>query len=215
MTRPRDEHRRDDESPRPGASRRFGRRGRRRLTRRRAGAVALLCTLSTLWIAAVATARPPTPPAVLGSADFHAVVLPATNTVTPAPILDFVAPQRSFTARPTPVQSNTAKTALKVPPHPRLTGKRVSGSATWYCQTGASACHAAYTGGMYAAAGPALRVGAWRGRVVQVCGGGRCVWVTLIDWCACGGTHVIDLYGDAFRQLATLSSGALKVTVRW
>jgi rare lipoprotein A (peptidoglycan hydrolase) len=68
---------------------------------------------------------------------------------------------------------------------------------------------------LYAAAGPGLRVGAWRGRVVEVCSGGRCVWVTLIDWCACGGNHLIDLYSDAFRQLAPLSSGALRVSVRW
>jgi rare lipoprotein A (peptidoglycan hydrolase) len=68
---------------------------------------------------------------------------------------------------------------------------------------------------MYAAAGPALRVGAWRGRVVQVCGGGRCIVVTLIDWCACGGNHIIDLYSDAFRRLAPSSTGALPVTVRW
>jgi rare lipoprotein A (peptidoglycan hydrolase) len=48
-----------------------------------------------------------------------------------------------------------------------------------------------------------------------VCGGGRCVNVKLIDWCACGGNHIIDLYSDAFRRLAPLSSGALPVTVRW
>jgi rare lipoprotein A (peptidoglycan hydrolase) len=160
-------------------------------------------------------------------AEFHAFVLPATaepeptsaigaiRDAAPAPFLDFSGPQRSFSTRPTPTQANTAKTASKVPPHPRLTGKRASGSATWYCQTGVSACHNAYPGGLYAAAGPGLRVGAWRGRVVEVCSGGRCVWVRLIDWCACGGNHLIDLYSDAFRQLAPLSSGALPVTVRW
>jgi hypothetical protein len=97
----------------------------------------------------------------------------------------------------------------------RLTGKHASGDATWYCMAGVSDCHSAYAGGMYAAAGPALRVGAWRGRIVQVCGGGRCVNVKLIDWCACGGSHIIDLYSDAFSRLASLSSGALPVTVRW
>ena len=29
----------------------------------------------------------------------------------------------------------------------------------------------------------------------------------LIDWCACGNGHIIDLYSDAFRRLAPLSSG--------
>ncbi len=44
---------------------------------------------------------------------------------------------------------------------------------------------------------------------------GACVVVKLIDWCACGGSHLIDLYSDAFRRLAPLSSGALHVTVSW
>jgi rare lipoprotein A (peptidoglycan hydrolase) len=92
---------------------------------------------------------------------------------------------------------------------------RVSGEASWYCQTGVSACHHAYPGGMYAAAGPALRVGDWRGRTVSVCGGGGCVAVTLVDWCQCYGTRVIDLYSDAFRQLAPLNSGTIQVTVSW
>ena len=68
---------------------------------------------------------------------------------------------------------------------------------------------------MYAAAGPALRVGSWRGRTVTVCGSGNCVNVRLIDWCACGSGRVIDLYSDAFRQLAPLSSGTVSVRVTW
>ncbi len=78
-----------------------------------------------------------------------------------------------------------------------------------------SACHHAYPGGMYAAAGPALRVGDWRGRTVTVCRGGSCVRVKLVDWCQCYGSRVIDLYSDAFRQLAPLSSGTISVTVTW
>jgi rare lipoprotein A (peptidoglycan hydrolase) len=68
---------------------------------------------------------------------------------------------------------------------------------------------------MYAAAGPLLRVGDWRGRVVRVCGNGRCVTVKLIDWCACPGSRVIDLYSDAFQRLAPLSEGTIQVTVSW
>ena len=94
-------------------------------------------------------------------------------------------------------------------------GNQVSGSASWYCQPGVSACHYQYSGGFYAAAGPALRVGDWRGRAVRVCGGGGCVTVRLIDWCQCYGTRVIDLYSDAFRQIAPLSSGTTRVTVSW
>ena len=100
-------------------------------------------------------------------------------------------------------------------PRASSTGKSARGSATWYCKTGVSVCHNAYPGGYYAAAGPALRVGDWRGRVVRVCGSGSCVNVRLVDWCACGGSHIIDLYSDAFKRLAPLSSGAVRVTVRW
>ena len=192
-----------------------------------------MCALATLWVAATVAARPPTPPAVLGPAAFHPVTLDESVTAEApglgadaapnaaqraAPgdlIADFAGPGPSFAARPNPSQPNTAKAANIGWSRPRLTGRHASGSATWYCQSGVSACHSAYAGGMYAAAGPALRVGAWRGRIVVVCGGGRCVNVKLIDWCACGGSHIIDLYSDAFRQLAPLSSGALAVTVRW
>jgi rare lipoprotein A (peptidoglycan hydrolase) len=68
---------------------------------------------------------------------------------------------------------------------------------------------------MYAAAGSELRVGAWRGRLVRVCSSGRCVSVRLIDWCACGGARIIDLYSDAFRRLAPLNAGVVRVTVSW
>ena len=133
----------------------------------------------------------------------------------PAVIVDFPLASASTGARPNPALPDPVGSVAKTPPHPKLTGHRVSGSATWYCQTGVSACHNAYPGGLYAAAGPELRVGAWRGRQVRVCSGGDCVWVRLIDWCACGGSHVIDLYSDAFRQLAPLNAGALRVTVSW
>ena len=89
------------------------------------------------------------------------------------------------------------------------------GTASWYCQAGVSACASGYPGGLYAAAGPALRVGSWRGRTVTVCGSGNCVNVKLIDWCACGSGRVIDLYSDAFSRLAPLSSGTVSVRVAW
>jgi hypothetical protein len=181
-------------------------------------------------IETVASARPPSEPAVLTAADFHPIVVglalrdapteasrsdSAIARVEPfAPIADFAETTRSFAPRATPGQANPARVQLKVIPL-RLTGKHASGSATWYCKAGVSVCHGQYAGGMYAAAGPALRVGDWRGRRVQVCSGGSCVVVTLIDWCACGGSHIIDLYSDAFQRLAPLSSGAVQVTVRW
>jgi len=68
---------------------------------------------------------------------------------------------------------------------------------------------------MYAAAGPALRTGDWRGRRVQVCAE-RCIAVTLNDWCVCivdGRKRLIDLSDEAFAQLAELSVGLVRVTV--
>jgi hypothetical protein len=100
-------------------------------------------------------------------------------------------------------------------PKASSTGHHASGSATWYCKPGVSVCPSSYSGGYYAAAGPALRVGAWRGRVVRVCGSGSCINVRLVDWCACGGSHIIDLFSDAFQRLAPLNAGALRVTVSW
>lgn len=70
-------------------------------------------------------------------------------------------------------------------------------------------------GALVAAAGPALRVGNWRGRVVNVCDGGDCIAVTLVDWCQCYGTRVIDLSAYAFEHFAALSRGVLPVTVSW
>jgi hypothetical protein len=91
------------------------------------------------------------------------------------------------------------------------------GQATWYCLPGVSRCPYMANGGLYAAAGPAIRVGDWRGRHVRVCldGTDECVTVTLIDWCACGGDRVIDLFGYAFVQLGPLSRGVLRVKVSW
>jgi hypothetical protein len=96
------------------------------------------------------------------------------------------------------------------------------GEATYYCLSGVSRCTAAYPrGGLYAAAGPELRAalrdeyGSWRGRRVTVRYGDARVAVTLIDWCACGGDHAIDLYSDAFRRLSPLWRGVLDVSIRW
>ena len=212
------------------ASRRPDRRGRHGLTRRRAGALALFCVISAYVFASAATARPSAPITALNATDFRPVVVPprptpASDTTgvderitaveTGERILDFAGRDRSSAVgRPTPAQRNVAKSVAKAQGI-RLTGHHASGTATWYCKTGVSVCHHDYPGGMYAAAGGPLRVGDWRGRRVQVCGGGRCIIVTLIDWCACGNGHIIDLYSDAFQRLTPLSSGGLRVKVSW
>lgn len=78
----------------------------------------------------------------------------------------------------------------------------LTGTASWYAASG-----------LIAAAGPALRHGDWRGSRVTVHGNGRSVTVTLSDWCQCYGSRLIDLSDDAFRRLAPLSRGLLKVTI--
>lgn len=76
----------------------------------------------------------------------------------------------------------------------------MSGVPTWYCLAGVSRCTRGFPDGLYAAAGPSLRVGNWRGRVVRVCAT-RCLSVTLIDFCACRAPHFLDLYHTAWVRL--------------
>lgn len=87
---------------------------------------------------------------------------------------------------------------------------RVGGYATWYDSPVS----------LGAAAGPTLRRAlgkGWRGNRVLVCHATRCVEVRLIDWCACGKRHgvptVLDLTAGAFRYLAPLSRGVIRVQV--
>jgi len=117
-----------------------------------------------------------------------------------------------ITAQSTHIPSSMVE---KTPEHPLINShvKKVSGKATWYCVPGVSVCHRNYANGMYAAAGSELRKGNWRGSKVRVCTSTRCVVVTLVDWCACKGDRIIDLYGMAFRKLAPLSRGVLQVSV--
>ena len=90
------------------------------------------------------------------------------------------------------------------------------GVASWFCNPPVSGCTAGYpASGMYAAAGPRLRVGDWRGRYVEVSIGGRSVRVQLIDWCACG-DHLIDLYSSVLTRLGLpLSKGVYLTEVSW
>ena len=208
------------------------------LTRRRAIAFALLWTLTAAWMSTAAIARPTAGPRTPSPAEFRPITIATTTAgppvgaarpwaildaiviappTAPEQISDFAVEARTFAPRPVTRPRPTARRPSRstVGWSFHGTGHRAGGSATWYCKTGSSVCASGYPGGMYAAAGPELRVGAWRGRIVRACGGGRCIVVKLIDWCACGGSHVIDLYSDAFRRLAPLNAGALKVTVSW
>lgn len=130
------------------------------------------------------------------------------------------------TMRPLPDRSPLPGRPFVAVPSPRLVvvrpgidrpsngGGSIRGQASWYCGHG-SACTVGFLrGGLYAAAGPALRVGDWRGRIVVVHALGRSVRVRLIDWCACP-HRLLDLYRDAFSRLADPSRGLVKVTVSW
>ncbi len=94
--------------------------------------------------------------------------------------------------------------------------RAVSGPASWYCKPGRSACTRGYRGGLHAAAGPKVRAmlgSRYRGQAVTVWAGIRRVRVTIVDWCACPGGRVLDLYADAFDNLAPLSRGTVAVRV--
>lgn len=104
-----------------------------------------------------------------------------------------------------PIPNETRLSGPEAPP----TAKPLAGIASWY---GAS--------GMIAAAGPVLRRAlgpSWRGQRVRVCVSGRCIRVVLADWCQCyKGTRrerLLDLSDDAFRRLAALSRGLVRVQV--
>ncbi len=89
----------------------------------------------------------------------------------------------------------------------------MSAPASRHSIRGISSWYATGPGGLTAAAGPALRVGDWRGRIVIVCAG-ACIAVRIVDWCACP-RRLIDLSRDAFARLADPSRGLLEVTARW
>ena len=212
------------------ASRRPDRRGRHGLTRRRAGALALFCVISAYVFATAATARPSVPITPLAATDFRPVVVPPLPTPASGVsgvadeisainagerILDFARVDRSGTVgRPAPAQPTVAKSIAK-PQGIRLTGHHASGTATWYCKTGVERLPPRLPRWPVPAAGARSASATGAADASQVCGGGRCVIVTLIDWCACGNGHIIDLYSDAFQRLTPLSSGGLRVKVSW
>jgi hypothetical protein len=94
--------------------------------------------------------------------------------------------------------------------------RSITGSASWYCRPGRSACTRHYpAAGQYAAACAPLRRAlgrAWRGRWVTVSRGARSIRVRLIDSCS-SSSHAIDLYASAFDDLAPLWHGVIRVRV--
>jgi len=140
-------------------------------------------------------------------------------------IVDLIENEPIIEEKPTILVENEPK-VVEITPKPTKKpqnigrNSHISGTATWYCVSGISVCHKDYPDtlgqNLYAAAGEEIRIGDWRGRTVNVCmGAGNCVAVKLVDWCACGGKRIIDLYGDAFSAIARRSDGVINVTVSW
>lgn len=123
------------------------------------------------------------------------VALIATVASRPAQVVPLDDPAPATAPRGQGVEQPEA--SPPTPPAATLTG-----TASWY---GAN--------GLIAAAGPALRVGDWRGSRVRVAFEGRSVTVTLSDFCQCYGSRLIDLSDDAFARLAPLSRGLIRVTI--
>ena len=157
-------------------------------------AATLLAALGPGASAVPAATYAPVPPALFTPVPPPTQEPTVAPTGTPAPPAPDPSPPRVRQApraarAPTPGPARTARPA-------GVAGAgRVQGVATWYCDPAwPSPCTVGFDWrGAYAAAGPALRAAlgpGWRGRTVLVNG----VAVRLIDVCACGGAHVIDVY---------------------
>jgi hypothetical protein len=199
-----------------------------------AAAALALAVVVSLFGTSLSVGRQPVPIASVNP-DSFTVIVPAAPPASAAPTDDSAPPisdfrdEASLLSRVTtgvpvaPVHVVRPRAKPRPKPAPVATtavasvgsGHNVGGTATWFCLPGVSACTSGHQGGMYAAAGSEIRIGNWRGRTVKVCGNGNCIYVKLIDWCACGGARIIDLYHDAFSRLASPSSGTLRVTVSW
>lgn len=106
------------------------------------------------------------------------------------------------------------ETELPATPRPSVRpGASLAGDLTYYCNWTHldalwSRCTHGYPDGpgqdFYGAAGPELRrlLGDWRGRTVTVTGAdGQHARLTLVDFCACGGSHVLDAYRDFWAYM--------------
>lgn len=113
----------------------------------------------------------------------------------------------------------TASVAVPVPDSAPTSATRTTSASghsvtgTFYCRSGLSRCTRGYPdrpgiADLYAAISPDLS--RLRGKAVTVCRLGRCVTVRIID-CNCQATKAIDLYADAFSQLASLKLGRISV----
>jgi len=191
-------------------------------SRARARTATVLLIAGWLLAPFAAASREPTAIGPLDPGTLQPVRIPTASPATPGPD-----PGPTASPAVSPAVVTDPRVGVRTPPkrltRPAAGAGAARGDATWYCEPGRSRCPAGYRGGLYAAAGPTLRQGDWRGRHVVVEWHGRTVRVQLVDWCACGNGRVIDLFGDAFTKLAGdgkdddgLWRGVLRgATVRW
>ncbi len=141
-------------------------------------------------------------------------------TAGPSPKVAAASPRR-VARRPVPAAATRPPASLA-----GVGGHLLSGLSSWYCSPGRSACTAGFpASGLYAAAGPAVRAAigpSWRGTVVTVTTSRASVRVRLVDWCACGGGRLLDLYASVFSGSpeqpglgVPLSAGVVDVRVSW
>lgn len=159
---------------------------------------------------APARAGAPTPFTPVPDSAFTAVVIPPSPHPTPIQLVLEPVVERPVVTQP-PVPTAQPKVITTPYKAPLRSGRFVVGVATYYCwPAGGSRCTHGYpASGAYGAAGPALRaaLGNWRGKTVYVNG----VAVRLIDWCGCGGDHVIDVYHSTWVKIPNQSH----VVIRW
>lgn len=165
--------------------------------------------LTYLMQASTIEGREPTPIQPLNDSQFQKIesfiiLEPKTEFPRRKPLIKQVVPEPKFEVKSTskPVREPVIKP----------TGKSLSGIASWYCKAGTSRCTRGHSGGLYAAIRRDLLF--LRGKVISVCSS-KCIHVKVID-CNCGvHANLIDLYSDAFRLLAPLSAGRIRVTIHW
>jgi hypothetical protein len=132
------------------------------------------------------------------------LVIPAAVVVIPVTAGDGEPDLEGFRRPPSTLPASSPAVASTPRPGPRH--HSITGTASWFATGPDCLC---------AAAGPALRAflgPEWRGTRVRVCAVAACVSVVINDFCRCP-TAMVDLSDEAFRLLAPLSVGVLRVRV--
>ena len=137
------------------------------------------------------------------------VEAPVVSPPPPAVVLDSLGRLRPPESA-APRAQREERRSIAVPAGPPV----LAFSATYYCRAGQSRCAAGYPDGpgldLYAAISPDFE--RWRGRSLDVSYQNHHVTVKVID-CNCQAHRAIDLYADAFLQLAPLGAGRIDVRI--